>query len=152
MKKITIPAIPPSQNQLLRMFYKERYRIFNKWEWWIWGEIKSKKIEGEIKKVKIVFTFPDRRRRDLDNYAGFQPILNALKHSGLCKDDNFSQVEVSWKAQVGKEGKTDIYLFFKTGGENDNSDSKPKRRSRENNNRRKFSRHIIREKEKNSVN
>jgi len=112
--KIVIPEIPPSQNCLLRLHYHKRHEIYKKWEWWIWGEIKSRGIEGVCKKVKVVFVFPDKKRRDLDNYASFQPILNAIKHSGLCKDDNFLEVEITWKAKIGKEAKTEIYLQIET--------------------------------------
>lgn len=108
--KIIIEDIPPSQNYLLRMHWSKRKRIFDKWEKHIWACGKMKQEKKGYDKIRIIFYFPKGRKRDLDNYAGFQPLLNGLKVAGLIKDDNYKDVEVSWTAKEGKKARTELIL------------------------------------------
>lgn len=109
-KKIIIDGIPPSQNYLLRMHWFKRKKIYDQWEKEIWAYGKIKQVNEKFNKIKIIFYFSTGKKRDLDNYAGFQPLLNGLKLSGLIKDDNYKDVEVSWIAKQGKKEKTEIIL------------------------------------------
>jgi len=109
--KIVIEKIPPSQNYLLRMHWSKRKKIFDRWEKYIWACGKIKQTNQRYNKIKIIFYFPKGRRRDLDNYAGFQPLLNGLKTAGLIKDDNYRDVEVSWVAKQGRKEQTEIILL-----------------------------------------
>jgi len=83
------------------------------WEKYIWvcGKMGCERENGKYNKVKIIFHFSTAKKRDLDNYAGFQPLLNGLKLAGLIKDDNYRDVEVSWIAKQGRKEQTEIILL-----------------------------------------
>ena len=55
-------------------------------------------------KVKIAYFFPDKQRRDPDNYAGAaKNIMDAIVARGLLPDDNFKYVEeLAVSGQVDK--------------------------------------------------
>ena len=55
--------------------------------------------------VELTFHFPDRRRRDPDNYtAGCKALLDALVVNGLLADDSFDHISLKVrKGQVDPE-------------------------------------------------
>jgi len=93
--KITIPAIPPSDNK-----YKGRE---NAWEYrndkkyWlemvsIYAKIARPRKPYEKATVTITYFFPDKRRRDPDNYSG-KFILDGIV-GNVIKDDSFDCIDL----------------------------------------------------------
>lgn len=108
MKKIDlkISKIPPSVNVIWINKARGRYKSKKgkEFETLATYEIK-KQYKGEIKtnalKVKIIITFKDKRRRDVDNYN--KGILDAM--TGLIYEDDSQIVELhTIKRQGNKEG------------------------------------------------
>lgn len=62
----------------------------------------SPKPERPLKKagVKITYCFPDKRRRDPDNYSG-KMLLDGLRAARVIRDDSFFEIELSLKAEFG---------------------------------------------------
>lgn len=98
MLKITLPGIPPSNNKYLGNSKSHHLYRAEKAEWtdtigWV---IKAAGWRGKpLKKaqVQLIYHFPDRRRRDPDNYSG-KFILDGLKEFGVIVDDSFSNVQL----------------------------------------------------------
>jgi len=100
--KITIPEIPPSYNEIMRMHYHKRNREVERWAALI-AFFNNKKVKNfEKAKVKLTYFFPDRRRRDPDNYAG-KVIMDGLVNAGIIKDDSFNNVELELAGDVDKD-------------------------------------------------
>lgn len=102
--KITVHDIPPSNNRYLgnshnfNAYRREKER----WHWLIRAAIKTKPKEPYIRaKVRITYYFPDRRRRDPDNYSG-KFILDPLVREGILKDDSFTCAVLELRAEVDK--------------------------------------------------
>ena len=69
---------------------------------------KAEKTERAV--VQIRYFFPDRRRRDPDNYSG-KMILDGLVRCGVLKDDSFSciRLELSAECSLGRP-RTEIVI------------------------------------------
>jgi len=102
--KITIPEIPPSLNQILRMHYHERDRENKKWASLILYFDNRRKKREPLKKVQVTITyfFPDARRRDTDNFSG-KFILDGLVNAGIIEDDSFNHVDLLLAGKVDRE-------------------------------------------------
>ncbi len=92
--KITIPEIPPSWNEIMRMHYHQRNKEVQRWAGLVGMFNNSRKQHNyERAEVKLTYYFPDKRRRDPDNYSG-KVIMDALVSNGVIKDDSFANVEL----------------------------------------------------------
>lgn len=100
---LVVEDVPPSNNVFLgKKGTNWKYnRIKKEWD----NKIKTALI-GVIPKepyrkarVHIHYTFPDRRRRDPDNYAG-KMILDPLVKYGVITDDSFKVVKLELSAEV----------------------------------------------------
>lgn len=92
--KITVNAIPPSNNQFMGNSHShyEYHRVKEEWHWLIKAAIKERPGKPyEKSKVTITYFFKDKRRRDPDNYSG-KFILDALTKEGIISDDSFDAV------------------------------------------------------------
>ena len=113
MIKIIINAIPPSNNHFLGNShnFNEYRRTKQDWHWLIKTAIKrkpSKPFERAI--VTIKYFFPDRKRRDPDNYSG-KMILDPLVREGILKDDSFKCITLKLEADCCKENpRTEIII------------------------------------------
>ena len=122
--KIIIKAIPPSNNQFIgnsrnfNYYRKEK----EKWHWLIKAAIKEKPEKPMDKAiVKIKYYFPDKRRRDPDNFSG-KMILDPLVREGILVDDSFGHIQLCLCADVDKESpRTEIEI--KEVGTNDRRNS-----------------------------
>lgn len=88
-----MPAIPPSNNRFIgRTNYREYQRVKKEWAALI-AAVCRPKPEAPLRRavVRITYYFPDRRRRDPDNYAG-KLLLDGLVRCGILKDDSFDNV------------------------------------------------------------
>lgn len=113
--KITVNAIPPSNNQFIsnsKNFNVYR-RLKEEWHYRIKSAIKSKPEKPFDKAiVTITYFFADNRRRDPDNYSG-KMILDPLVKEGILADDNFNVITLKLKCGgVDKKNpRTEIEVF-----------------------------------------
>ena len=118
--KLVIPLLPVSLNTTQGWFYHhDLWRYNEEIETWDnavmyalmsdYGPIKLKPI---IKKANITikFYFETNRARDKDNYAGFKPLLDALK-GRVIQDDRDDWVKVDWELLVDRDNpRTEIIV------------------------------------------
>lgn len=94
--KYVIGEIPPSWNRYAGRQNAWEYRREKK----RWEELVmlccAKKPDRPIERARVTITyyFPDRRRRDPDNYCG-KMILDGLTRAGILEDDDFSHIELT---------------------------------------------------------
>lgn len=97
--RLCIGEIPPSNNKYMgnSHSFQSYRREKEKWHWLIKAAIKDKP-EKPLKKAKVAITyfFPDKRRRDPDNYSG-KFILDPLVREGILKDDSFEVITLQMK-------------------------------------------------------
>ena len=94
----TIPGIPDSLNRFAGRHNAWEYREKkNMWKNMVQLCCMPKpKMPIEKADVKIVYFFPDHKRRDPDNYCG-KMILDGLTAAGIIKDDDFDHIELTVK-------------------------------------------------------
>lgn len=112
MITITIQDIPPSNNKFAGRKNVWEYRQIKKqWEEIIYySAIGKKGIKGKVK-VIIEYFFPDKTRRDPDNYSG-KFILDGLVRAGLIDDDNFKTISLELKGNYDKANpRTEIIII-----------------------------------------
>lgn len=116
MVKLVIPEIPPSNNKYMGRgsvrsqafaYQDEKQR----WAWLVRAAVKKKpKKPLQKAKVKITYFFPDRRRRDPDNYSG-KFILDGLTGAGVIEDDSFGNIRLELRGEHDKNNpRTEIEL------------------------------------------
>ena len=114
MLKYKIPLIPPSNNEYQgnggmkkNMEYQREKR---QWAGYV-QMFCNPKPRQPLKRARITlqYFFPDRRRRDPDNYSG-KFILDGLVKAGIIADDNFFVIDLFLKADIdtNKQGFTVI--------------------------------------------
>lgn len=82
--------------------FNEYRRIKEQWHWLIKAAIREKpKRPIEKAVVKITYYFPDRRRRDPDNFSG-KMLLDPLVREGILEDDSFQHITLQLEAFVDK--------------------------------------------------
>lgn len=94
MIQFEVPGIPPSWNQIMRMHRMEQVRVANEWHATIgWAALAAKVETRHIPRARVTlrYRFPDRRRRDPDNYAG-KFLLDGLTQTGIIADDSFDVI------------------------------------------------------------
>lgn len=92
--KIVIDHIPPSANKYMGNSHNfNEYRNDKKvWELLVGAASRNVKPKDplDLVIVEVIFFFPDRIRRDPDNYIKF--IMDGIVRAGIIKDDSFSKV------------------------------------------------------------
>lgn len=91
--KYVIPKIPPSNNKFIgrnaRFDYNNQKKEWQRMIFLLCRPIPEKPIDKAV--VYITYYFPDKRRRDPDNYSG-KFILDGLVRAGILTDDDFSHI------------------------------------------------------------
>lgn len=102
MIEIFISDIPPSNNRFIGQNKRWEYQKYKK----DWASKVSTALNGQIPikpieraEVHIHYFFPDRRRRDPDNYSG-KMLLDPLVKFGVLLDDSFKNVKLKLSAEV----------------------------------------------------
>ena len=93
--KYIIPEIPPSNNKFIGRNARWEYREIKKyWEELIFYTCRPRP-DKPFKKAVVTLTyyFPDKRRRDSDNFSG-KMILDGLTRAGIIEDDSFDHVQL----------------------------------------------------------
>lgn len=108
----TVPELPPSNNQYIGRNARWAYQAEKKRWCELIGWCCRPKPDRPIEKaaVRITYFFPDRRRRDPDNYSG-KMILDGLVRNGLLKDDSFECIDLSLQGLYDKQNpRTEIEI------------------------------------------
>ncbi len=111
--KYVIPEIPPSNNRYIGRNQRWEYQQEKK----RWAElirylcIPKPKKPMEKAVVTLRYHFPDKRRRDPDNYSG-KMILDGLVRSGIIRDDSFDciRLQLACGGYDKQSPRTEIYL------------------------------------------
>lgn len=94
MQTIRVNEFPPTLNELNNLHFRSRAKKKEYWEALIEKECLAQHIKpmGRVS-ATFEFYFPDKRRRDLDNY-GFAAkfCLDGLVNAGVLKDDSYNEV------------------------------------------------------------
>lgn len=113
--KLVIPEIPPSNNKFMGRGSRN-YQAFvyqeekTKWEWLVRAAITTKPREPFKKAVvNITYYFPDKRRRDPDNYSG-KFLLDGLTKAGIIKDDSFNNIDLILTGRVDRDNPRTVIL------------------------------------------
>lgn len=105
MYKYIIKDIPPSNNKFIgRKNIWEYRKIKQEWETLIKYSVMKNKPEKPLAKaeIHIKYFFPDRRRRDPDNYSG-KMILDGLRKAGIVADDSFDNIVLVLSAECDRK-------------------------------------------------
>lgn len=105
-------TLPPSANQRLIPYVINMTRriigIKDSPKYREWMEFEARKIKNEIQApyaepvyVYIEITFPDRRKRDLDNMA--KPVCDVLKLAGIYDDDSLIEFLICRRLSPNKK-------------------------------------------------
>jgi Holliday junction resolvase RusA-like endonuclease len=99
--RLIINALPPSANKFIGRKAVWEYRAEKQaWHWLVKAAIRERPREPyERAVVAITYYFPDKRRRDPDNYSG-KMILDPLVREGILADDSFSNVRLELSAEI----------------------------------------------------
>ena len=102
--RFVIPEIPPSQNRYAGRQNVWEYR--NEKQRWkglvtLFCRPKPKAPLGRAI-VRITYFFPDRRRRDPDNYCG-KMILDGLTDAGVIQDDSFDCIQLILRGEYDSD-------------------------------------------------
>jgi len=105
---IEILAVPPSANVWESMSWThggrmKKMTIKRHWKSLLlkYGFLWKAQSSGYAKLVRVTFYFPDRRRRDSQNYSYFKPIPDGLTEAGIIRDDNDFEVVIQWRSLHG---------------------------------------------------
>lgn len=105
-------TLPPSANQRLIPYVINMTRriigIKDSPRYREWMELEARKIKNEIQApyaepvyVYMEITFPDRRKRDLDNMA--KPVCDVLKLAGIYDDDSLIEFLICRRLSPNKK-------------------------------------------------
>ena len=106
-----IPEIPPSNNKFLGRENRWEYQKIKKHWAGLINLLCVPKPPKTLQKavVRLIYHFPDNRRRDPDNYSG-KMILDGLVRAGIIADDCFSCIDLQLAAVYDKGGFTEIFV------------------------------------------
>jgi Holliday junction resolvase RusA-like endonuclease len=91
---ITIPEIPPSLNRFAGRKNEWEYRALKqRWKDMVYLACVGKGRFDNKVVITITYYFPDRRRRDPDNFQG-KMIMDGLTAAGVIRDDSFDCIEL----------------------------------------------------------
>jgi Holliday junction resolvase RusA-like endonuclease len=112
-KRMVIQDIPKSPNGpkgLLRMHWASRSRYNKLWQTYIRAEMNNSHKPCK-QKMRVSISQMRKRLLDPDNlHASVKPILDALVHWKLIKDDSAAWIELDCRQVVGKEKITVIEI------------------------------------------
>lgn len=110
---ISLPGIPPSLNTVAGRQNVWEYRQLKQlWTEAVYACCLGKRPGKPWDKaaVEIVYYFPDKRRRDPDNYCG-KFLLDGLTEAGVIKDDNMFCITLTVRGEVDKKNpRTEIII------------------------------------------
>ena len=129
-----LPGIPPGQNRLMRVGpagWRQAASWKRRWEQIAWAAIHEARTTGawdgavfDPAVVRIRYHFPDRRRRDPDNYtAAAKLFLDPFVRAGVLADDSFGHIALLVVAAgtPARPGWTEVLVQEREEGDHDGS-------------------------------
>jgi Holliday junction resolvase RusA-like endonuclease len=117
MLTIHLNDIPPGANELHRTNRYDVGKLRAQWKQDAYrvamNEVNRLKWRAPNVKavVSVLFRFPDRKRRDPDNYtAGLKGVLDGLVQAGVLRDDDFGSIALQVDAQFGVKQGPELYV------------------------------------------
>ena len=118
--KITLNGVPPSMNRFNGRANTWEYRKLK--EAWTNAAAWAARAAGagrapppEKALVIITYHFPDKRRRDPDNYSG-KLLLDGLTKAGAIHDDDFGHIDLMQRqGKPSKNPFTEVEIYEKDG-------------------------------------
>ena len=113
--RITLKGVPPSLNRFVGKQNGYAYRAEkDKWTHAVFYAAKASKDRPsepyQMADVTIMYYFPDKRRRDPDNYCG-KLLMDGLTKAGVIADDDIAHVQLHIGGAVDrKEPRTVITI------------------------------------------
>ena len=95
---IDIPVLPPSLNKYSRMHWRKQRDERKVWDNYLfiaWLKLKRPVYQQII--ITLIFTFPDHKQRDLDNYLATGSKLPGDAIKGLFIPDDIPKYLAGWK-------------------------------------------------------
>lgn len=113
--KIVIPDVPPSLNRFVGRENTWAYRAEKqRWTGLVKAFARRERARTNAPQtpraahVQIAYFFPDKRRRDPDNYCG-KLLLDGLTQAGVIADDDFAHIALTVRGYVdAKMPRTEI--------------------------------------------
>lgn len=120
--KIVLTGVPPSLNRFAGRLNGWEYRAEKeRWTSAVQWLAKRERIKAgnppapRQAHVRITYFFPDRRRRDPDNYGG-KFLLDGLTKAGAIRDDSFAHITLTVRGETdAKRQRTEITVTEETG-------------------------------------
>lgn len=113
----TIPALPPSLNEWSRMHWAYRRRLKDDFQQQLWAVLNEKgnRCPRGLERIEVraVLTFPEKRRRDADNFGAvlWKWACDVLVREGVIPDDTPEHVLCHSPGMVvGPEAQTMIVV------------------------------------------
>lgn len=110
--KYTIPEIPPSNNKFIgRTNFREYQAAKRYWQFLVSSACQPRPANPIIRaEVKITYYFPDKIRRDPDNYSG-KMLLDGLVHAKILADDSFANIVLVLRSELDRKNpRTEIEI------------------------------------------
>lgn len=94
IQSFTVYDFPPTLNELNNMHFMKRAKLKEHWERVVGDAVLEWGIQPMDRvSITLEFYFPDKRRRDLDNYAfAFKFLQDALVKQRILTDDSSEEV------------------------------------------------------------
>lgn len=116
---ITLRGVPPSLNRFAGRKNEYEYRTEkDRWTRAVYYTARACKDRPaepyQWAEVSIKYYFPDRRRRDPDNYCG-KMLMDGLTKAGIIQDDDMAHISLTISGAVDrKEPRTEITVKEET--------------------------------------
>lgn len=109
----SMPFLPPSLNVYRNEHWRKQREEGKTWKDFIavkWAELGRPKLEAV--RITVIFSFPDRKTRDLDNYlaTGSKLVGDAIKGRFIPDDSPEHLTAWSFRFEFGDEAKTTVVI------------------------------------------
>ncbi len=116
-----------SRNQLDKMHWSQRGKVRQAWTYLFRAQLRmpyTQPLHGDCRALVTIFSHRNRLIDDDNLAGGGKPVLDAMKHVGLIKDDNRTWCRVSYdQYQVPKtEEKTEVFVSYERPAEGKETD------------------------------
>lgn len=109
---LTIPAVPPTLNNMLRLHWSKRHRLMGDWKVLLLEALGRRRFPPARGPRRVVIRVTRGCRQDPDNRAfNAKLILDNLKKLRLIEDDRPSLLELQVEEQYGRRRQTIIEIL-----------------------------------------
>lgn len=107
--------LPPNANEWTRMFWAKRHNIQLGWDFSVKVQLNDQwPVSADpplFERVKLDVLFTVKRRRDQDNAAAMmKPVIDALRHCAVIRNDSYKRLELEITQVLSKNGEQSLHL------------------------------------------